>query len=112
MQTHPGRPVGVAIPTNQRTEAGVPLTVSGVARLELVLVEYTDENGRKRPPTLALRSGSQFFPWPNGEQLTIGFKPFTDTINKQILAKLEEDTPGSTGATMVLDNSVDVSPAG
>ena len=103
------RHVGVSIPQNQGALHDTPMKVNNVAELKTLLIEYTDENGRKKT-TLAVAVGGKTYVWPQGEQMAAGFRSFTEALNKQVLEKLEARQPGSTGATLVVDQSVDISP--
>ena len=105
------RHVGVRLPANQGADYGSPMTVTNVAELKLALIEYNDENGRK-VTTLGVIVDGKAFTWPNGEQLANTFKSFVGEINKQVLQKLEQRAPGSTGAELVVDSSVDINPEG
>lgn len=101
--------VGVRLPANQGADYGSAMTVTNVAELKVALIEYNDENGRK-VTTLGVIVGGKAFTWPNGEQLAASFKSFVSEINKQVLQKLEQRAPGTTGAQLVMDQSVDITP--
>lgn len=92
-----GRHVGVRVPTNQSTEQAPVMTVTQVAIGTPVLVEYGDERGIKHT-VMGFRFGEKVFIPPNGESWTDGFRPFAGAINEQIIAKLQEVTPGASAA--------------
>ena len=106
----PVRHTGVAIPQNQGLGSGSPMTVTNVAELKLLLVEYVDENGRKKPPTLAVTVSGKVFVWPQGEQVAGGFRSFVEALGKQILERMETKSPGSMGAKVVMDDAVEILP--
>ena len=107
-----GRRVGVAIPQNQGLEPGTPMTVTNVTELKLILVEYVDENGRKKSPSLGVVVGGKAYIWPQGEQVAAGFRSFVEAISKQVIGRLEAKKPGSTGAQVVMEGDVEITPEG
>lgn len=107
-----GRRIGVAIPQNQGLEPGTPMTVTNVTELKLILVEYVDENGRKKSPTLGVVVGGKTYVWPQGEQVAAGFRSFVEAISRQVINKLEALKPGVTGAQVVVDDDVEITPEG
>ena len=107
-----GRRVGVAIPQNQGLEPGTPMTVMNVTELKLILVEYVDENGRKKSPSLGVVVGGKSYIWPQGEQVAAGFRSFVEAISKQVIGQLEAKKPGSTGAQVVMEGDVEITPEG
>jgi hypothetical protein len=85
---HYGRQVGVRIPQNQSTEQVPAMTVTRVAVGVPLLVEYGDERGIKHT-TLAWRFGNKVYIPPQGDGWTDAHRPFSQSINDQIIAKLD-----------------------
>jgi hypothetical protein len=78
---------GVSIPNNTPSNQVPALTVTQVAAVEMFIVEYGDEYGRKHT-TLAAKVGDKVYDLPSGETTTAQMIGFNASINKQLLEKI------------------------
>lgn len=88
MSNHPlmnARHAGVRIPEAQQTGQAPALVVTKAVRLELALVEWSDERGMLHN-SAAVIAGDKVFV---NEQWTAAFRSMVEAMSKQVLDKLE-----------------------
>jgi len=82
------RVAGVRVPEGQSTEQAPTMTVTNFCRLEVGLVEYGDDRGRKVTSIVFIAGDKAFIP-PQGEYWTSGFRSFVKQLNDQIIQRNE-----------------------
>lgn len=105
-----GRPVGVGIPEGQRraqADTGAPGAVLHFVEAQTFAVQYVDQDGRARPPTLVHRIGGVWHLAPNGENYAATLRPVA--ADSRLAKNLEERFVGvTTTNTIPKEDAVDV----
>ncbi len=106
------RPQGVLVTAGQReTTKGTPLSVTGCAVGEMVLIEYFDAQGMGHN-VVVMRFGNKFFMPPNAESWTRDCKPLSPWLQKALEDKFQAIETQSKPMPDLPESKVDIMPGG
>lgn len=103
------RPVGVKIPEGQLSErTDLPsLTLVHLVPMEFLAAQYVDKSG-KMVTGLFVKSGSDWYQAPNGEQWLAQFRPLSPKMEANAKEKYSKLTGKSDITDVPLTDNVDV----